>query len=102
MLRQKPYGNRIIVEISGPQTITSTGGALLSQADTAIGTTAKILAVGQNVISPMCQVGMEAIFPPEKALEVYLDGKKYHTLLEHEVYFFQPALPESKSEDRLM
>lgn len=90
MLRQKPYGNRIIVEVLNKQSIKSEGGAILSQADTAMGVTARILAVGPNVTHHLCVVGNEVIYPfSANAVEVYLDGKKYFTLLEQGAWFFQ-------------
>lgn len=103
MLRQDPYGTRLLIKQHETQAITSSGGALLTQADIPTGNVGTIIARGPSCIHPKAQVGMEVIYPVNNvAKEIHLDGVKYYTLMEHECYFFQTPLDSKSSEDRML
>lgn len=96
MFKHIPYGNRLIIKKIESEVIKSEGGAYMSDKDVALGEKGLIIAAGKHVTD--CQVGWTVIYAPGKAKEIYLDGVKYHTMLEQDSWIFTP--PSDKPEER--
>lgn len=96
MNQYKAYGNRLIVTKQETPPIKSAGGALLGSGDVALGERAIVIEAGNSCTD--VKKGHIVIYPPGSAKEIYLDGEIFHTLLEHEIYFFKSS--SDQLEDR--
>lgn len=94
-----PYGSKILVKKIELDPIVSSGGAFMSETDVPMGERAKIVSVGPFVIQ--AKVKQEIIYSAKSATEIYLDGERFFTLMEQDVWFFYDEVTGgTKVEDR--
>lgn len=81
-----PYGNRLLIKKIDASPVVS-AGVQFTTSTVYTGEVAKVVLAGDDCTK--VKVGAKIIFETGKGKGINIEGDNYHTLLEHEIMFYE-------------